>query len=849
MSTSPDDIQAGNLRRYADRELTVRIDGDRFTTSKNNAFSRLVVWAHADLLPAIRTRRVSEARERFIAAVGNRADPEGDAAAGDDSGVRSTKSLRSRDARRASGRPVREELGRPPPAQPESAARRPGMPHPGAPYGRELATPGAIGPAANGPSAASPIAPQGPPPAGETFYRESQEAGTDLSGMHALNAFFGGPVIGADGYKGMSIDVTLDMLGVSGVARDDSQTLLPSDAPYDGRPNPDTACTHAAVETGVTIPDAAHDPQAHAQARARINAFPGDRLIAGYSRGDAGDAHMIALRREEDGHWQILDSLEESLAPPMRAASLADCLDMLPGNLLIVHLDERFSFRESVAASHPTGAAALPGDSTTPVASETEATETPESQQTDVESSPTPLPTPVRAESESRRIPTHERVSPTEPSDNPPRAAAEPVDPVAMELRGGARADARRAPDPSTGIAPDDAQPLLDAGVPPEEAALLLEQIRGKGDDPHEVLRSGIPVDELRAVYRHGYGLREARLLHFDANLPAVVLDTVYGPHRLRLTPDTLIRYTERNVVRPAARLGGSPFHTVYFVRHDDGVIRVFKPLDAPDPNLQDPVEHGWTAYTTGIDLRNPQVAMRNIMTCRLAEELGFNVVVETELGLHRRPNAAAPELGLVMAFARGWPANSYVRSNPLVFELLDVRRELTKLQLLDCLTAQGDRHIRNYFVEVRADGDVRVAGIDNDQCFGMLVHDPDAIRRGQRGTAGSGFRSCGLPPVIDSDMGVALLRLTPERVRELLADRLLPEEIEATVHRLDAIKDHIVHLDQARRIVTPHGWGDPVVEESASFHNSYYARDSAWGAGLAAFGGFQAATDAMGFS
>ena len=59
-------------------------------------------------------------------------------------------------------------------------------------------------------------------------------------------------------------------------------------------------------------------------------------------------------------------------------------------------------------------------------------------------------------------------------------------------------------------------------------------------------------------------------------------------------------------------------------------------------------------ASRTGIDPYDPQTAARNLSTCRLAEELGFDVVVRTELGLHTLPGATQPELGLVMEVAPG---------------------------------------------------------------------------------------------------------------------------------------------------------------------------------------------------
>ena len=877
MSTRPGDIQAGNLRRFTDRELTVRIDGDQFRTTRNNAFSRLVVWAHTDLLPSIRTRRVTEARERFIAAVGNRAGSEAGAAPRDVRGAGSTP-LTSRDVRQVSGTPTWREPGRPLPAPRESGASRSRVPGPGDPPDTRSATPRATGHAA-----ASLAAPQDPSPAAGSIYRESQVAGTDLSGMHALNAFFGGPVIGADEYKRMRIEVILDMLGVPGERRDDSPPPIPSDASSDE--TLDSTSSHAAVETGVTIPDAAEHPRAHAQARARINAFPGDRLIVGYPRGGTGDTHMVALRREEDGHWQVHFSPEPSAGPPMRADSLADCLDALPDNLLIVHLEEDFRFQEHVAASQLPGGQVSPDPLPTPDFSDSEATEPMDSQHIDVESSPDPLPTPDFSEceateptdsqhtavegspdplptpdfseSESPGVLAQDRGSPSGPPDNPSAAVAGPTEPTRSVAPGAIQVNPLLEPYRNAGIPPEYAQPLLDAQVPPQHAALFLKRIRENGDDPREVFRSGIPISELRTVYRHGYdrhgyGLREARLLYFDANMRAAVLDAFYGPHRLRLTPDTLIRYTDSKLTGFSQHSLKGGQHSPYFVMHDDGVIRVFKPLEAPHSNLRVPIERGWAAVETGIDRYNPQTAMRNIMTCRLAEELEFDVVVETELGLHGRPGAppgAPPRLGLVMERAPGRSAAKYTADNPLVFELPDVRREVTKLQLLDCLTAQADRSIRNYFIDVRRDGGIRVAGIDNDQCFGKSVHDPDTVRRGQAGTSRWGFRSCGLPPVIDIDMTIALWRLAPERVREMLADRLSPEEVEATVHRLDAIKNHIVRLRREGRIIAPDDWGDPALHEITNFNDSYFARESATGAGVADLGGFRNTFAEMGLA
>ena len=908
----------------------VRAGRDHFKVSSNNAFRRLVVWMKAKLLPASQTRRITEARERFIAAIGNRYGAEGGAAARDVLGASSKKPLRSRDIRRVFDALDRMRPGQRSPAPRESAASRTSVLRPEDPPGAKSATPAttehatasaaaaqrsAIGcgplgnPAGGAPGFRMKVDPQAgqhgvnghspdPLPAGGLFYRELQEAGTGLCGMHALNAFCGGPVVGSDEYKRMSIEITLDRMEVQGADRDALRTHLKADFAsdpvvsgtllarfaMDGRLDP--ACTHAAVETGVTIPDAADSPEAHAQVRARINAFPGDRLMVGYSRGDSGDAHLIALRREEGGHWQVLNSLKASTESPKRAANLADCLGALPKGLTIVHLHEEFNFQSSVAAP-PAGEAAQvaavpqresadapagpPGprennlvaeglQRRAPSANPLDDLPPPAYRESDLArmtaqvrgSTANPLddlPPPAYRESDLARMAAQAHGSNAGPLDDPPAAAARPIDSAGVEVQGEARAGPLLQPYLRAGIPAEYAQPLLAAGLPPENAVPFLQQIARHGDTPREVFQSGIPLDLLIEAYRSGVGLREARLLH-GANLPASIIQSAYAPYQVPIISDSIIQYTDGNVTRAPQVLGSGAFNTVYVVEHDDGERRIFKPLAVPDPNRQRSIERGWVAGETGIDTYDPRTAMRNLSTCRLADELGFDVIVRTRLGTHTLPGAvqgAGPQLGLVMEFAPGQAAFAYPTDTD-VFERPEVRRELTKLQLLDCLTAQGDRHSGNYFIDVRPDGGVRVAGFDNDQCLGSKVRDPAVIRRGGRNEPGRGYRSCGLPPVIDTDMARTLLQFTPRRVHELLDDKLLPEEVDATVQRLTAIKNHIARLRQEGRIIEPDGWAGADVSVHTDYTNSYFARESAKNAGIAALGNAAAALDAMGY-
>ena len=432
------------------------------------------------------------------------------------------------------------------------------------------------------------------------------------------------------------------------------------------------------------------------------------------------------------------------------------------------------------------------------------------------------------------------------PVDDPPAAAAAAIDPAEANVQGEPDADPLLEPYLNAGIPTEYAQPLLAAGITADQAVQFRVDMDQRGDDPAEVFESGLPLERLRMAYRQGLNLDTAHLLH-DANLlhPFIVQD-IYGTHQIPITEDTLIRFRDLSVSQAPMAFDKGATSTVYKVGYNDGQTRIFKPLAPPDPNGHQPF--GWTASRIGIDRCNQRIAVRNVATCRLAKALGFDVVAQTQLGLHKLQPGAPPQLGLVMELAPGKLALHYETDDNAVLELPEVRRDLTKLQLLDCLTAQGDRHSGNYFIDVRPDGGVRVTGIDNDQCLGQNVHNPDQIRRGPRNGPSWGYRSCGLPPVVDTDMVEALSAMSAEKIRSLLGDILHPGEVEATVQRLNAIQDHLAGLEPLGRVIPADGWADARVDAHTNFSNSYFAREAAMHAGIVAFGDARAALAAMGF-
>jgi hypothetical protein len=327
------------------------------------------------------------------------------------------------------------------------------------------------------------------------------------------------------------------------------------------------------------------------------------------------------------------------------------------------------------------------------------------------------------------------------------------------------------------------------------------------------LLSSGMGVDELKPYDDLGLSGAEARLLN-ESGL-GVEGGRMYREVNLPVTRETLLDPNLRSANETAfVELDSGKFNTVSLVTYGNGEEGVFKPLPGIDARV---VERGAVAHDTGIDVRSPQTALRNLATVAVARKLGFNVVPDTRIAEH------GGRLGILMAKA---PGKTGLATDPSLFDHPEVRRELTKLQLLDALVGQGDRHAKNYFIhKEEPDGPVTVTGIDNDQCFGAKVTDPNGIAHGETEDT-KGFRGVSLPMVIDTDMAKVFDELQPDDLDELLGDKLSRDEVNAAKQRLQGIKDHITGLPDKCKIA-PGDWGNnPFVTMVPTDGDSYAERD-----------------------
>lgn len=267
-------------------------------------------------------------------------------------------------------------------------------------------------------------------------------------------------------------------------------------------------------------------------------------------------------------------------------------------------------------------------------------------------------------------------------------------------------------------------------------------------------------------------------------------------------------------------------FNEVYLseVETPDGIREVvIKPLTEESAKQQ---------YVGGVsatlEIKPPgNFAIRNIVTSLIAEALGFDVVTPTRIGIYKSPDNGTDQVGIVMERAQGIRARAWS-----VVDLIDkeisggIQRELTKLQILDAIVGQGDRHMGNIFIESRRGSRViTVRGIDNDQCLGRWPTDPNDLALREIDGELTFLKGVRLPQVIDTEMRNAVNDLTDERLREILAGKIRPDECDAAVARLRAVREHIC-ADEGIVVIAPAEWDNPeVLYGLVNKTNSYFKR------------------------
>lgn len=153
--------------------------------------------------------------------------------------------------------------------------------------------------------------------------------------------------------------------------------------------------------------------------------------------------------------------------------------------------------------------------------------------------------------------------------------------------------------------------------------------------------------------------------------------------------------------------------------------------------------------------------------------------------------------------------------------------RQLTELHILDFLSGQEDRHVGNYYVQVKPDGTYVVSAFDGDLSWGDKELTPGSPTKYQQpGSSGSHARG-ELPRVIDSAMRDKIMSLQGQKLEDLktkLGEKLTASQIEAYLERLDILKAHIQDKSKCT-VIEPDQWNtSPAVAAALKDPQSSYA-------------------------
>lgn len=174
---------------------------------------------------------------------------------------------------------------------------------------------------------------------------------------------------------------------------------------------------------------------------------------------------------------------------------------------------------------------------------------------------------------------------------------------------------------------------------------------------------------------------------------------------------------------------GQGGFNVVQEVTMKDGRVFIFK------PEISARTSTNTQALAQNAYERGEAITPHNIAAHKAAEFFGMNNITATKLGV------CGGQLGIFMEKAPGIEANAFVKNQnpqrpvsgvPLAdkhFQKLDdatftkvngqIMKQCYDLEWLDFIIGSGDRHSKNYLINIDNNNDVSLKGIDNDMTFG----------------------------------------------------------------------------------------------------------------------------------
>ncbi|MEY2403817.1 MAG: hypothetical protein QOD38_1368, partial [Acidimicrobiaceae bacterium] len=175
------------------------------------------------------------------------------------------------------------------------------------------------------------------------------------------------------------------------------------------------------------------------------------------------------------------------------------------------------------------------------------------------------------------------------------------------------------------------------------------------------------------------------------------------------------------------------------------------------------------------------------------------------------------------------------------------LQRAMNKLQILDAICGQLDRHAGNWYIDAdEKTGKVKgVTGIDLDMAFGSEMEDT--------GEKDSGYAQnfIGMPDMVDEEFAQRIMLVKPDDIRNTLKGLLSEKEIESTVKRFTSVRSKIEEVAKKRGLVKQ--WDDKTATENrlkqsaiSAGHKSYGSQMAGGAQGILADKAKKAVTDAL---
>ena len=211
----------------------------------------------------------------------------------------------------------------------------------------------------------------------------------------------------------------------------------------------------------------------------------------------------------------------------------------------------------------------------------------------------------------------------------------------------------------------------------------------------------------------------------------------------------------------------------------------------------------------TGIRQVDPNYGARAVAMYKIDQILGAGVTARAEFATHV-DKSGKTVMGTVLEAAKGssggdtkFTMNQAEAKQTGGVSLDDPKLQsgLNKLQILDAICGQLDRHAGNYFVETDPQGNViGVTGIDLDMAFGEDMLTPDSRE------AAIAHNYKGMPEYVDAEFGRAILKIAPGTIQDALTGLLSPAEVNAAVRRFIWVRKKIEEMIGSERMVEQ--WG-----------------------------------------